>query len=202
MAGEVRRTCSRAFFPIRCCGPNAHHCAVGASVPQPVDNQPVLCPVFARNNAPACLIPIKNHVSVRALLHQIFVHKHGTAIRGANLDLRGAHGFPSAAWKAVLGRMDPLTGTLIFVVANVEFDRRCSSGIHSIDVIIRSDRFHNFSLVRKILAVPQGDSGRKVTQRPMRLRDVRRRDAMRREDPLQERAPQRRVVETSSMHRS
>ena len=92
-------------------------------------------------------------------------------------------GFPSAAREAVFGRMDPVTGTLIFVVADVEFDRRCYPGIHSIDVIIRSNRFHHLRLVRKILAVPQGDSGRKFTQRPMHLRDVRRRDAMRRNDP-------------------
>src|ERR1700737_9706 len=174
MTGEVRGTRSRALFSIGCSSPNANHCAVGASVPQPIDNQPVFCPVFACNNASAGLIPIEDHIPVRALLHQIFVHKYGTAFCRTNLDLRGADWFPSAAREAVLGRMDPVTGTLILVVADVKLDWRCSSGIHSIDVIICSDRFHDLSLVRMILAVPQADSRRELTQRPGPSREFRR----------------------------
>jgi hypothetical protein len=128
------------------------------------------------------LIPIENQISTLALLYHVFVHNYGTALYGTNLEFRGVDGFPSAAREAILGRMDPVPGTLIFIVADVEFDRRCYPGIFSIDVIIRSDRFHHLRLVRKIFTVPQCDCSRKVTQRPMRLSDVRRGDAMGRKD--------------------
>jgi hypothetical protein len=61
--------------------------------------------------------------------------------------------FPPGARKTILGRVNPVTGALILVIANIEFNRRGASEIHPVDIIIRTDGLHDLILVRTILTV-------------------------------------------------
>jgi hypothetical protein len=60
---------------------------------------------------------------------------------------------PPGARKTILGRVNPVTGALIFVIANIEFNRRGASEIHPVDIVIRTDCLHDLILVRAVHAV-------------------------------------------------
>ena len=135
---EVRRTRLCALFSVLCCGPDAYHCAVRTSVSHAVRDEPELCPVFARDDASVCLIPIENQIPALPFLDYVFIHQD-RLIGRTNLEASGTDRFPSRTRQTVLWGMDDITGTLILVIADVEFDRTTVAKIFSVGVIIYSD---------------------------------------------------------------
>jgi hypothetical protein len=59
--------------------------------------------------------------------------------------------------------MNPVTGTLVLVVTNEKLDWKRPTGIHAIDIVIRSDRFLDSRFVRSIFAVPKRDDDGKFS---------------------------------------
>src|SRR5580704_18650956 len=90
--------------------------------------------------------------------------------------------FPSGAGKTILGRVNSVARTLVFVIADIQLNRKRAAEIHSVDIVIRTDCAHDLHFERTILAVGKADVGRKFTQRPMRRGGDPRSEAMRRED--------------------
>jgi hypothetical protein len=78
--------------------------------------------------------------------------------------------------------VNSVTGALIFVIPNVEFNRGRAANINSVDIIIRTDRLHHLLLEGALHTVRKADSGRKFMQRPLRPCGFSRPKTMRRED--------------------
>jgi hypothetical protein len=60
---------------------------------------------------------------------------------------------PSGPRKAIFGRVNSVSGALIFVISNVEFDGKGASEIHPIDIVISTDCLDDLLLERTILTM-------------------------------------------------
>ena len=166
-ASKVHRTRLSACFSINRRSPDADHCPVGWSVLQCVGNQPELGPVFARDDSMMRLIPIEDEVALVSLCHEISVHENGNSTRRADLHARGMDKLPTRSWETIFGRVNSFTGALVFVIAHIQFNRKSAADVHSIDVVIRTNRAHNLVIERTIMTVCKPDDGWKLAQRPL-----------------------------------
>src|SRR6202030_1156821 len=122
--------------------PDADHSPIGRSVLQSVGNQQELRNVFAGNDSSMRLIPVEDHILPRSLGHQISIYKNGNSALGTDLNTTGMDWAPSGARKKIFGRVNSVSGPLVFVIADIELNRRCTAEIHSIDIFIRTDCTH------------------------------------------------------------
>src|SRR5580704_10116690 len=89
---------------------------------------------------------------------------------------------PSRARETIFGGVNSVARTLVFVIPNIELNRKSAAEIHPVDIVVSPDCAHHLRLERTIFTVRKADAGWKFAQRPTRRSGNLRPEAMRRED--------------------